>query len=344
VSGLQEGAGLLVGALLACAGLLKLAYPRAFMRAVRRLLPARARWAQPAASIAAPTVGTAELAIGVTVASTPRLASPLGLAGVAAASLFTTGFVVVVRIAIRKGAACGCWSSFSDATAGGGELARTLWLAAVSLALLASDIVLGPPKRWNWAAVGWLVLLAAGMVGATLGGRKLLPADGRREKRNVGSLPLAELVRTLSGRVTCARIRTVRTLKGDERAHVVATVLATPSGRAVQEWFGATGDQPAWDRCVVRETSVERDGGMVRQVVVAPPTEVSSSLRASATLDDSGGLVGDAIFLGTIKGEALAAAAGTVVYGGSVVPARVKAEHGADDDRTRDPHAPCSSS
>jgi hypothetical protein len=344
VSALQEGAGLLIGALLACAGLLKLAYPRAFMRAVRRLLPARARWAQTGAWIAAPTVGTAELAIGVTVAMTPWLASPLGLAGVAAASVFTTAFVVVVRVAIRKGAACGCWSSFSDATAGGGELARTLWLATVSFALLPTDIVLGPPERWHWAAVGWLALLAAGMVGATLGGQKLLPADGRRDQHADARVPLAELVRTLTGRVTCARIRTVRTLNGEERAHVVAIVLATPSGRAVQEWFEMTGAQPVWDRCAVRETSVERDGGMVRQVVLAPPTEASSSLRASATLDDGGGLVGDAIFLGTVKGETLAAAAGMVVYGGSIVPARVKDEHGAGDDRTRDPRAPCSSS
>jgi hypothetical protein len=154
---------LLLGVVLFVAGALKVCLPRPFQHAVHRLLPDSWRGRRTIAAAAAPVVGSLEFSVGVGLAAAPWVTPDLFIAAAAAAAVLFLGFVAVVAYAIRVGTSCGCFASFSDGQAGPTELARTLFLAALSLAVLAMAPSFTTLAGWRWSIAGW-----AGVCGAAL--------------------------------------------------------------------------------------------------------------------------------------------------------------------------------
>src|SRR3954454_17630389 len=106
------GAALLLAALLAVAGALKLVQRRAFAHAVHRLLPQHLPRRRLLALAAGPVVGTFEIVLAAGLSLAPRLAVAVTAV---TAGLFGC-FCGVVLLAIRKGTSCGCFTSLSDGT------------------------------------------------------------------------------------------------------------------------------------------------------------------------------------------------------------------------------------
>ena len=149
---LADGAGVLLAALLIVAGGLKIAQPVQFGAALQRLVPrpwlGSGLW-RPRAL--ARLIGALECGVGGALVLTPP-GSAAAAASLGSAVLFSC-FVAVVVTAIRKGESCGCWASLSDGPAGGAELGRALWLAAIAWARVL--IGSGTPS------IGWPAVLAA---------------------------------------------------------------------------------------------------------------------------------------------------------------------------------------
>jgi hypothetical protein len=163
VAAFGAGAALLLGGVLFVAGALKICVPRPFQHAVHRLLPESWKGRRTIATAAAPVVGSLELFVGGGLAAAPWVTRDLFIAAAGAAALLFLGFVAVVGYAIRVGTSCGCFASFSEGQAGPTELARSLFLAALSLAVLAMAPSFTTLDEWRWSIVWW-----AGVCGAAL--------------------------------------------------------------------------------------------------------------------------------------------------------------------------------
>lgn len=195
-----SGVALLLGTMLVAAGFPKLAAPRYVASALRRALTAGN---DATLLLAGRLLGGWELLLGA------ALVAVTGRAGIAVAALAAVtfaGFTTFVVLAIRRGAACGCWASLSEGPAGGAELARALALTALAVVLLAGRAMTppsgGPPGSasldWaalgrdavRWDAVGWGPLAWAGGALAvtwiaTVAGGRLHPVSNGRIRRRL---------------------------------------------------------------------------------------------------------------------------------------------------------------
>jgi hypothetical protein len=61
-------------------------------------------------------------------------------------------------VAVRRGASCGCWASFTEGPAGGAELARTGVLTAGAVWAAVAGWA---PFGFGWAALGWAIAFLA---------------------------------------------------------------------------------------------------------------------------------------------------------------------------------------
>lgn len=328
MSGYVLGAQLLLGALLASAGLLKLLQPGPFTHALHRLLPARLESGATLARAAAPTVGTTEVVVGAGLLGAAWWPEPVSVvAGVASAVLFLA-FVPVVVVAIRKGTACGCWSSFSDGVAGGTEMGRAVSLAAIATVLSVTDVAALPPRGWHWVGLVWLAGLgaavaAAALIGATIDRRGVAsqPLSGGATPGEGGGNGRGRAAQLLVGRVTSAKSRftlpTVYRLTPEERDRLAESALASPTGRAFMEWLGERAAGIDWSGGSAHSTTIQVGEARSRHVMLKlPPAEgVELNVSVKNVGSKNGSLIptGDATFLGTVDGLPVVATAGKVV-------------------------------
>lgn len=287
------GGCVVLAALLASAGLLKILGPAGFSHAVFRLLPERAHWRGLLSKAAAPAVGAAEVAAAGGLLASVGRAGPGALAAQWAAAALYVAFVAVVAVAVRKGTACGCWSSFSDGPAGGAELSRAVSLAALALAggVLRQAGLASP--GWSWAVAPWAVGLGLAVAGAAALGRRLplgvrpeeLPAVGPRPKSTGTALYLGAV---WSDKAAFALPSTV-TLRGRSRSRALDLARGSAEGRALEGWAEARGAAIDWPAATVRRTSVRQLGARLRQIQLRVPARPAGQLHFAVRLDDGSG-------------------------------------------------------
>ncbi|HEX6356277.1 MauE/DoxX family redox-associated membrane protein [Actinophytocola sp.] len=103
------------------------------------------------------------------------------LVGMAVAGTFV-GFLGFVVVAVRRGASCGCWASFTEGPAGGAELARTGVLALGAGGAAAAGWV---PFGFGWVSLGWAGVFLAVTWLATLVGGWTAPVRSARVARRL---------------------------------------------------------------------------------------------------------------------------------------------------------------
>jgi hypothetical protein len=156
---------LVLAAVLTVAGTIKLVHPDVAAKAMRRisarLLDVDARRAR----IAGRAVGTVEVAVALMLV----LPGAFAVAGaVAAVGLFAC-FLVVTVMAVRRGAACGCWGSLSDGPAGVHEVRRRVYFLVAAIGLASIRLACGPPEppalvvAASMLALGVLAVSSAGL-------------------------------------------------------------------------------------------------------------------------------------------------------------------------------------
>lgn len=138
-AGFSWAASVYLASVLAGAGLLKVAKPATLRITLTKLAPRVWRGGMTP-RLAVQLIAAWELLLAATLLlglSHPKLAVAGGLSAAATFSLF----VGAVVAAIRKGQSCGCFGSLSRGVAGGAELARTLTMALIALALAFTEVV-----------------------------------------------------------------------------------------------------------------------------------------------------------------------------------------------------------
>ena len=128
-------AALVLGGMLVAAGLPKVAAPRYVASALRRVVTAGP---DRALLLAGRLLGCWELALGTALVVVGGGRAAVAVA--ACATLTCAAFTVFVALAIRRGAACGCWASLSEGPAGGAELARAAFLTGLAIDLFAGQL------------------------------------------------------------------------------------------------------------------------------------------------------------------------------------------------------------
>jgi hypothetical protein len=178
------GVAALLAAVLIVAGVIKVVEPRYIAAALRRISAAIARRAARSdkdARRAGRTIGAVETAVGV------ALLLVTGWFGVAVAALAVAlfaSFVAVVILAVRRGAACGCWASLSEGPAGGAEIGRAGALVAAAAVVLIARITGARAVEWNATTViAALVTLAVVTVVTWIGGLLLPVRDAHVRER-----------------------------------------------------------------------------------------------------------------------------------------------------------------
>ena len=310
-AGFPGGAALLLAALLVLAGAMKLLRPRAFAHAVYRLLGKHLPHRALLARVAPWAVGTVEILLGggLAVAGlTPSAwwAPPL----VGASFVLFAGFVAVVRIAVRKGTSCGCFTSFSDGVAGGAELARAVVLAVFAGALLGVVLSGSAATWWRWDALAWLGVLAVVAVG-------VVAVAGRA--RPSGALLLGRI------RSRLARVELPRAPVGNlHRADVIAAARRSPSVTAFEHWLGERTADVDWRRCEVRATAATPPGGpRVSCLVVSP--RCRGGLTVTVSVPDAG--AEHAVVIAVVDGAPVSVIGGTVIERPAAPPRFAGAGH-----------------
>jgi hypothetical protein len=168
--------------LLATAGLLKVVDPRPFGWAMFRVVPPGWRgWRVVPPGQVGRLVGGLELTVAITVLIAP---GEWRWTGELAMTTLYLAFVGVVLSAVRTGMSCGCWGSFSDGVAAGGELARSIALAALAAGGAIGRLFVDP--AWQMPAVlVWGAALATFVLLSARVGARRWPQTGRRPPRNM---------------------------------------------------------------------------------------------------------------------------------------------------------------
>jgi len=318
VTSLSAGTTFLLGSLLVVAGVLKLARPLAFAHAVYRLLPERADWAARVASRAAVTIGTAEALVGGGLVAGPWLPAGPRLAFTLAGAALYSGFVGIVGVAVRRGTSCGCFSSLSDSSSGGGELGRAVILAFLAYGLVVSEYVDAPVRGWQWSGLLWVPVLVTGLGLAMVVGSRLVPPRSGTLLGGAGR-SARELSSTLLGRITSRKEsvslpRPARLTEG-ERAGLISATRSSPTWIAFEEWLGG-GATVSWEETDVRRAMVGMgDGPAVPCMTLTPAIGPAASIVVSVPL--VAGRPGDCVVLGTVNGTLVTALASRVVVSSS---------------------------
>jgi uncharacterized membrane protein len=164
ITGLARGAEAFLAFVLLLAGLAKLSDPSSTRQSMTRLLPARFRDSSTGPlTAAAVTLGTAEVLGGVALIVRPlKFASAVDLI----VTTLCVGFIAVVGVARHRGAACGCFGSFSAGISGPVESARAAALALIAGTTTVMRVEGSGAARPYAVATGAAVSLAI-TVGAT---------------------------------------------------------------------------------------------------------------------------------------------------------------------------------
>ncbi len=271
---LAAGAALLIAVLLVAAGVGKLAAPAHVAAAMHRIVSDGIRGRQPFGRfvVAGRVLGAVEVGLG-TALLTGWAVIPVRLA----TALLCIGFVWVVAVAVRKGASCGCFASFSDGAAAGAELARALVLGTLAMVALVDAGRSEPadPIAGRAVPVGLALLVLLGA--ATVVGGRMLPA------RSAGTPGVAAAwASVLTGAVRSRRIRAgvvsgVDVLTGRARAEVVEHVRADPGVDDVVREFAAAGRTLRWSKAGVQRASNQAGE---RMTTVEVPARPDGALRA----------------------------------------------------------------
>jgi Methylamine utilisation protein MauE len=182
VNGPASSVSLLLAGLFALAGVAKLHRPTPIAMAIRKLLPRRVTVRRRAVLLAAGlALGAIEVVLSVAlVAATGRAAVAVSVAVVVLGLVF----VAAVLVAIRRGAACGCWAALSTGPAGSAELIRAAGVVVLGLVLLAARAQDDRRPSVTVATVaGGFALGAAWAALARLAAR-LRPDRTRKARRN----------------------------------------------------------------------------------------------------------------------------------------------------------------
>jgi hypothetical protein len=243
------------------------------------------------------TVGAAEVLLGAGVAVAglvPAARWSIPIAG-GCAVLFV-GFVAVVRIAIRKGTSCGCFTSFSDGVAGGAELARAIALAVLAGALLAV-VLSGRAVTWlRWDALAWLVVLVVAVVAIVAIGGRTRPSSALLLGRVRSRLARVELPRPSAGNY--------------HRAEAIAAARRAPSVVAFEHWLGGRAADVDWRRCEIRATAATPPGGpRVPCLVISP--RCRGGLTVTVSVPDAG--AEHAVVIAVVDGAPVSVIGGTVI-------------------------------
>jgi hypothetical protein len=276
-----------------------------------------------AARAAAPIVGSSEIIIGIGLTSSLWLADAVSdVFSVAAAALFVC-FVGVVGFAIRKGASCGCWSSFSDGPAGPVELGRSLLLAALSIALVVATIVSHSWHSWGWAGLAWATLCAAATFGYVVFGGRVFPGSADLHDRYKGGASgaqdglaaAARLVSIVTGRVTSdlgrSPVPIERNLRAEESLRVISAALASPSVKAFCSWMGERASSINWSAAVAQTTTtVEAGRGSLTIADIRPTATTAMAVDVLMPLD--GSAAGEAVVFARVDGVSVVVSDGVV--------------------------------
>jgi hypothetical protein len=308
VTAFADGAALLLGLLLASAGALKVVSPRAFEHALYRLLPARFDSVQ-LVRVAARAIGATEVVVGGCLLAVPWASNRFAVAPAAAGAVLYFGFVGVIAVAVRKGTACGCFSSFSDSVAGGAELGRSVALAALALALLSVELV-GPATGWRWTALAWLAGLTVGVAAVAMLGGRLRPELERRQR--VGRMASLLLGRVRSDNAS----KPLRGLSVPRRQQVsvARAVRSSQSWATVVEWLGDRAATVRWNGAFAQERHVsEGPEGRSGHYVLAPL--LGSGIHLIATVRAENGVFTDCLLLGKVDDKPVSVAEQVVMSG-----------------------------
>lgn len=296
MSAFGAGAALFLGIVFLTAGGLKVCVPHPFQHAVYRLLPDRWASRRTVAVVAAPLVGSFELLVGTGLVAAPLFGRALFLLSAVLGAASCLCFVAVVAYAIRVGSSCGCFASFSDGPAGPVELGRSLFLAAVSLAVLAIAPSFKEVNSWRWSIALWAAICLVGLAAwvavadrifnsdAVTTGRvglaRLLPAAGGRVRSRLGDEPLPR----------------ERSLSPDETSRLTSMASASPAVLAFSEWLGERASEIDWMPPTATATTDFGGGGRAVTTAQFTPTtptsmhvEVFVPLGAGARGQSNGG-------------------------------------------------------
>jgi len=204
-------------------------------------------------------VGVVEVGVGAALLTVGGRASVL--VALIAAALFG-GFVLITRMAVVRGASCGCWGSLSDGAAGRKELARRVLLAGVSAMLVAA--------RWyRHPAPAPPLVAAAVLVAAAIAGFGLTGQDGRSAHRRILAgaafgVPVAGS--STPRRTVPARMRRsiIEELRRDTTIHVVEAAL---TAHGSLDWRRARVTAPPDPEAAGRLVSVPGHGANLRAVL-----------------------------------------------------------------------------
>jgi hypothetical protein len=305
LSAFSSGAALLLVLLLMSAGSMKLLRPSGFVRAVHRLLPARLRFAAHIAKLSAPVVSTCEVGLA-TLLLVARWWETSWLPEVSlAVAVVCSGFVLVVAIAVRKGTSCGCFSSFSDQVAAGGELGRSLALAAIAWALfvVAAGATAQSVYGWRWVDPVWFVLLAMVMVAADILGGRFMPQTKQALDAPDRRTRIRRCIAHSLGRVSSNLAPVpmpVPVLRRGERARVIAHLSISPTMALFESWLGERASEIDWQSASVdRMTSVSTAGRSSGDMITPPRTEWA---RLTATMFMRDGMC-ESVITGRVDGS-----------------------------------------
>jgi hypothetical protein len=315
------GAALFLGGLLVLAGALKLASPASFRHAVYRLLPEHWRRRRLLAFVSAPLAGTTECIVGASLLGAPWLDHLYFVLSAALSAMLYVAFAGVVAYAMRQGASCGCFASFSDGPAGPAELGRAGLLAAIAMAVAVGSANSSGPISWRWPIAAWALACAAVTVmWVVLSDR----VSGRRDGVRPSLARPSAIALQAAGRVTTdlgdTPLPIERSLSPAETRAVVATTLASPSYRALADWLGPRAGAFDWAGAVA-EASTLRDttGEGLTVIELVPRTPEPTRLSVLVGLD--GVPAGDVLVFGVVDGMSVVASDGTVRPGGEPVSA-----------------------
>lgn len=238
------------GLLLCLAAVAKLASPAEFATAVTRVLP-RPWWVDHPRLVAQSARITALAEV---------LMAPIvvfgGVPGAALATVLAILFVTVVWRALKRGASCGCWGSFSPSQTGGAELVRATALAVICATVFAVMLngvrpTLEPPAV-GAAALILVALVAISHLGASLRRSKPKVETPARDIRGVVAwlvLAAPTSVRNSLPERPLWPWQNLRTLRRWQATSLVADELARVDAEITEL---------SWHDAVVRQIGAER--------------------------------------------------------------------------------------
>jgi hypothetical protein len=305
MSAVMGGAKLVLLFLLLSAGLMKLATPKSFGYAVLRLLPDRFEPHGGLAKLAALLVGSTEVLTGAGLVWSFWSDHTWSDVAVVGALALYTGFVPVIVVAIRKGVACGCWSSLSDGIAGNTELGRSVALALMAALLAAWQFGGSSHRGWTWTSIPWAIALGAAVAAVAMLAGRVGPSGTRRA--DPAAIPTQRaFARFLLGHISSTKARLASLPSGQlaptDRQRYLGAARSSPAVEVLERWLATKGIQIDWGAATTSETTWNLpEAPPVRCAQLDFPVTGALKLSIALPLLDDGSL-GEVVAVGTLEG------------------------------------------